>query len=186
VVLARAKRSVEFPARFQLVAAMNPCPCGYAGDPRGRCRCTKDQVARYHGRVSGPLIDRIDMHVALRALPVDDLIGDDRPSVHAPLAVESSAMVAVRVAAARQRQLERQGKLNARLAPTEVIRLCPLGRESRVVAATAIERLGLSARGFHRVLKLARTCADLAGAPGIRLQDVSEAMQLRALDRITC
>jgi len=186
VVLSRAKRNVEFPARFQLVAAMNPCPCGYAGDPRGRCRCTGDQVARYRGRVSGPLIDRIDMHVALMTLSVDHLIGGVRPTHDDRIAVESSATVAARVAAARQRQLERQGKLNARLTLPEVARLCPLGRKSRILAGTAIERLGLSARGFHRVLKLARTCADLAGVPVIRVRDLSEAVQFRTLERVTC
>jgi magnesium chelatase family protein len=186
VVLSRAKRTVEFPARFQLRAAMNPCPCGHAGEPRSRCRCTGDQIARYRGRVSGPLMDRIDMHVALRGLPVADLIDDQRPAADATCAVETSAMIAARVAAARQRQLERQGTLNARLGPAEVTRLCALDRESRVLAGTAVGRFGLSARGLHRVLKLARTCADLAGATVIRRRDVSEAVQLRAFESITC
>jgi magnesium chelatase family protein len=180
VSLTRLKRSCEFPARFQLVAAMNPCPCGYAGDPRGRCQCTADQVARYRQRLSGPLIDRIDMHVELMALPVEHLLGD------VPATTENSAAVALRVAAARQLQLRRQGKLNARLTPSEVTALCGLHRESRVLLGTAIARLGLSARACHRVLKLARTCADLAGEPQIRRMDVAEAVQLRALDKLTC
>ena len=121
VNLTRLKRSCEFPARFQLVAAMNPCPCGYAGDPGGRCHCTAEQVARYRHRISGPLIDRIDMHVELAALPVEHLLGN------VPAETESSATVAVRVAEARQVQMQRQGKLNARLTPTEVSQLCRLG-----------------------------------------------------------
>jgi magnesium chelatase family protein len=180
VTLTRLKRACEFPARFQLVAAMNPCPCGYAGDPRGRCHCTAERVARYRHRISGPLIDRIDMHVELMALPVEHLLGQ------VPAETENSATVALRVAAARQAQLRRQGKLNARLTPAEVTRFCPLQRESRVLLGTAISRLGLSARACHRVLKLARTCADLAGESEIRSNDVAEAVQLRALDKLTC
>ncbi|HWX27332.1 MAG TPA: YifB family Mg chelatase-like AAA ATPase [Steroidobacteraceae bacterium] len=180
VNLTRLKRSCEFPARFQLVAAMNPCPCGYAGDPRGRCQCTAEQVARYRQRLSGPLIDRIDMHVELMALPVEHLLGD------VPATTENSATVAARVAAARNVQLQRQAKLNARLTPSEVTALCGLSRDSRILLGTAISRLGLSARACHRVLKLARTCADLAGEPQIRRTDVAEAVQLRALDKLTC
>jgi magnesium chelatase family protein len=177
VHLSRLKRSCEFPARFQLVAAMNPCPCGYAGDRGGRCHCTAEQIARYRHRISGPLVDRIDMHVELMALPVEHLLGD------VPTDAENSATVAVRVAAARQAQMQRQGKLNARLTPSEVTRFCGLQRESRVLLGTAIARLGLSARACHRVQKLARTCADLAGEPKIRRTDVAEAVQLRALDK---
>jgi magnesium chelatase family protein len=180
VHLPRLKRSCEFPARFQLVAAMNPCPCGYAGDPRGRCHCTAEQVARYRHRISGPLIDRIDIHVELMALPVEHLLGN------APPQTENSATIAQRVAAARDVQQRRQGKLNARLTPTEVSSVCGLTRESRVLLGTAIARLGLSARACHRVLKLARTCADLAGEAEIRRMDVAEAVQLRALDKFTC
>ncbi len=180
VTLARLKRSCEFPARFQLVAAMNPCPCGYAGDPHGRCHCTADQVARYRARISGPLIDRIDMHVELMALPVEHLLGD------APAGTENSATVALRVAAARQVQIQRQNKLNAHLTPSEVLRHCGLARDSRALLGTAIARLGLSARACHRVLKLARTCADLGRASQIRKIDVAEALQLRALDKLTC
>jgi magnesium chelatase family protein len=179
VVISRAKRACEFPARFQLVAAMNPCPCGYAGDPRGRCRCTAEQVVRYRARISGPLIDRIDMHVELSVVPVEHLLSDgSRPS-------ENSAAIAVRVARARHAQLQRQGKLNSRLTPTELEVICRLDRDSRALIGTAIARLGLSARAYHRVLKLARTCADLAAQSEIRRIDVSEAVKLRALDRLT-
>jgi magnesium chelatase family protein len=177
VVIARLKRTCEFPARFQLVAAMNPCPCGYAGDSRGRCHCTAEQIVRYRNRISGPLIDRIDIHVELMALPVEHLLGEAREEA------ESSAAVARRVAAARELQLKRQGKLNARLAPAEVARRCALARESRALLGTAIARLGLSARAYHRVLKVARTCADLRGDADIRTMDVAEAVKLRALDR---
>jgi len=177
VVIARLKRTCEFPAKFQLVAAMNPCPCGYAGDSRGRCHCTAEQIARYRNRISGPLIDRIDIHVELMALPAEHLMGEAREEA------ESSAVIAQRVAAARVLQLKRQGKLNARLTPTEIARYCALARDSRALLSTAIVRLGLSARAFHRVLKVARTCADLRGDADIRMTDVAEAVKLRALDR---
>jgi len=177
VVIARLKRTCEFPAKFQLVAAMNPCPCGYAGDSRGRCHCTAEQITRYRNRISGPLIDRIDIHVELMALPVEHLMRDAREEA------ESSAVVAQRVAAARELQLKRQGRLNARLMPAEVVRYCGLARDSRALLSTAIASLGLSARAYHRVLKVARTCADLRGDADIRMTDVAEAVKLRALDR---
>ena len=176
-VISRARRTCEFPARFQLLAAMNPCPCGYAGDPGGRCRCTPDQVARYRNRISGPLIDRIDMHVELARVPVEQLMSERDDGA------ETSAEVAARVDEARRTQLARQGRLNSRLSPGELERVCRLDRESRGLLAAAIARLGLSARAYHRVLKLARTCADIAGAPDIRQIDVSEAVRWRALDR---
>ncbi len=181
VVLARLKQRCEFPARFQLVAAMNPCPCGYHGDPHGRCRCSVDQVLRYRNRVSGPLLDRIDVHVELSALPPEHLLRDRR----AP--PESSASVAARVAVARSIQLDRQGKPNARLSSLEAAGVCQLDSASRDLLRTAVVRLGLSARAYDRVLKLARTCADLSGVAEIRSSDVSEAVGLRAFDRsLTC
>ncbi|MGO9948458.1 MAG: YifB family Mg chelatase-like AAA ATPase [Steroidobacteraceae bacterium] len=180
VVVSRLRRSCVFPAQFQLVAAMNPCPCGYAGDQRGRCHCTAEQIARYRNRLSGPLIDRIDIHVELMALPLNHLMGD---SPDASEMSEASSAVALRVAAARDLQLRRQEKLNSRLTPSEVARFCRLAADSRALLATAIARLGLSARAYHRVLRLARTCADLAAAPDIRIIDVAEAVNLRALDR---
>jgi magnesium chelatase family protein len=189
VVVARLKRTCEFPAKFQLVAAMNPCPCGYAGDRRGRCHCTAEQIIRYRHRISGPLIDRIDIHIELIPLPVEDLIGETRegaiPAGAAPTA-EDSATVARRVAVARSVQLQRQGKLNARLLPDEVTRFCGLAKEPRALLAAAITHLGLSARAYHRVLKVARTCADLGHAADIRIVDVAEAVKLRALDGTTC
>ena len=201
VAVARLKRTCEFPARFQLVAAMNPCPCGYAGDSRGRCHCTAEQIVRYRTRISGPLIDRIDIHIEIAPLPVEDLMDEAQDRVikagarqieattaralPAVRFAENSATVARRVAAARSVQLQRQGKLNSRLAPDEVTRFCKLAKEPRALLATAIARLGLSARAYHRVLKVARTCADLSHAPDIRIVDVAEAVKLRALDRPT-
>ena len=180
VAIARAKSLCEFPAKFQLVAAMNPCPCGYAGERSGRCRCTPDQVVRYRNRLSGPLIDRIDMHVELAPVPVEHLLSEE------PSLAESSATVAARVAAARRMQIGRQGKLNSRLTPGELGALCRLDRNSRALIGTAVARLGLSARAYHRMLKVARTCADLAAAARIRREDVAEAMRLRVLDRAAC
>lgn len=176
VILSRARRVLEFPARFQLVAAMNPCPCGSQGDARRPCRCTADQVLRYRGRISGPLLDRIDMHVEIRALPPEHLL--DRET-----AAESSAAVAERVLAARDRQLARQGRLNAHLGSNEVSAHCKLPMEGKALMARAIDRLGLSARGCDRVLKLARTCADLSAEDAIGTRHLSEAIALRALDR---
>ena len=179
VLLSRAKRSYELPARFQLVAAMNPCPCGYAGDSSDRCRCTAAQVSRYRGKISGPLIDRIDIHIELGAVAAKHLF------TAGPRA-ESSSLVAGRVIAAHAQQMQRQGKLNVRLGGGEVADVCRLDRESRALLGAAISRLGLSARAYDKVLKLSRTCADLAGVPSIRRVDVSEALTLRALDRAIC
>jgi magnesium chelatase family protein len=176
VRLGRAQRSQEFPACFQLIGAMNPCPCGHQGEARGRCRCTAQQVDRYRNRISGPLMDRIDIHLELAAVAPDQLLDADAPA-------ETSATVAARVAMARRRQLERQGKLNARLAPRETRAHCALDAESRRLLATAIERLGLSARAYERILKLARTLADLGGYVDIGAAQVAEAVRLRALDR---
>jgi magnesium chelatase family protein len=177
VVVSRAKQTCDFPARFQLVAAMNPCPCGYAGDPGGRCRCTPGHIARYRQRISGPLIDRIDMHVELCAVPAAHLFAPAADTAEA-----GSAAVALRVARARDLQMQRQGKLNARLNHAEIGSICRLDRDSRALFETAIARLGLSARACHRVLKLARTCADLIAEGQIRPAEVSEALKLRALD----
>lgn len=177
VVLSRAKRVTEYPAQFQLIAAMNPCPCGYQGDARRRCHCSAEQVRRYRGKLSGPLIDRIDIHLEIQALPPEHLT---QPS---QTPGESSADVARRVSASRSLQWQRQGKLNSRLSGAEVGRFCALDRPTRALLAQAIARLGLSARGYDRVLKLARSCADLAAAERIATPHVSEAIALRALDR---
>ena len=177
IAIARAKRCYQWPARFQLVAAMNPCPCGYHGAPGGQCRCSADQVRRYRSRVSGPLVDRIDIHVEMAALAPAELLEAQ------PAAGESSAEVARRAAAARDLQRRRQNKPNAELTPGEIDEYCRLDEPSRALLAVAIGRLRLSARACHRILKLARTCADLAGEPRLDSRHVAEAIRLRALDR---
>jgi magnesium chelatase family protein len=171
IAISRAARQAEFPARFQLVAAMNPCPCGYLGHPSGRCRCTPEQVNRYRGRISGPLLDRIDLHIEVPGLPEHELL-DAPPG-------EASAVVRQRVVAARGRQVARQGKANAELSGSEIDRHCPLDPAGSALLRQAIARLNLSARAFHRVLKLARTLADLAGAEAIAAPHVAEAVQYR-------
>ncbi len=177
ITISRAARQADFPARFQLVAAMNPCPCGYSGDGSGRCRCTPDQILRYRGRVSGPLLDRIDMHVLVRALPRDQLLAADARNS------ESSATVRERVIAARRRQLERSACLNSHLATKQIERHCQLSLDSRKLLEQAMDRLDISARGYHRLLRLARTVADLAGEDAIAPTHLSEAINLRYLDR---
>jgi magnesium chelatase family protein len=174
ISISRAAQQVEFPARFQLVAAMNPCPCGHAGDPSGRCRCTPDAIARYRSRVSGPLLDRIDLKLDVPRVPHAELRSAD--------AGESSLAVRRRVAAARQRQLDRAGKPNAWLGNREVERDCRLAPADHALLDRAVERLGLSARGYHRILRVARTIADLAGAAGIEAMHLSEAIQYRRFD----
>jgi magnesium chelatase family protein len=177
VTISRAARQAEFPASFQLVAAMNPCPCGYLGDPQGRCRCTAEQVRRYRSRLSGPLIDRLDLHVEVPRVPT--------PLLAAKTAAESSAIVGARVARAREQQLARQGTLNARLNNKAVERFCTTTPEALVLLNRATTTLGLSARAYHRILKVARTIADLAHAGPIEARHVGEALALRVLDRTT-
>ncbi len=171
ISISRAARQVEFPARFQLVAAMNPCPCGYAGDPSGRCRCTPDAVARYCARISGPLLDRIDLKLEMSRIPHAEL--RDTSSG------ESSAVVRERVVAARTRQVERAGKPNAWLSNREVERDCSLSRKDHELLDRAVERLGLSARAYHRILRVARTIADLANGAKIESDHLTEAIQYR-------
>jgi magnesium chelatase family protein len=175
VTISRAARQAEFPATFQLVAAMNPCPCGYLGDTQGRCRCTAEQVQRYRGRLSGPLIDRLDVHVEVPRVPTQLLA--------ARTAAESSAAVGARVARARERQSARQGTLNSRLNNKAVERFCPTTHEASMLLNRAAATLGLSARAYHRILKVARTIADLGQAEPIEARHVGEALALRALDR---
>jgi magnesium chelatase family protein len=177
ITVSRAARQVDFPARFQLVAAMNPCPCGYHGDSSGRCRCSPDQLNRYRGRLSGPLLDRIDLQVFVPRLDSAELTAGQAP------AAESSAAVRGRVVAARRRQLERAGRLNALLAPKELERDCALDEPSRQLLAQALSRLSLSARAYHRVLKVARTIADLAGVPAVGAAHIAESLRYRQLDR---
>lgn len=177
IVVSRAARQAEFPARFQLIAAMNPCPCGYLGDDSGRCRCTGEQVQRYRARISGPLLDRIDLHVEVPRPPRAAL----RPDT--PADGESSATVAARVLAARNRQLARCGRANARLTPREAGRFCAPDSPGLDLLERAAERLGFSARAYHRILKTARTIADLADCDKVQSTHVAEAIGYRVLDR---
>ncbi len=177
ITISRAARHSDFPARFQLIAAMNPCPCGYLADRSGKCRCTPDQVARYRGKISGPLLDRIDLQLFVPRVEQASLIAARDP------AAQTSEQVRARVAVAHARQLERAGKPNARLSPKEIDRVCALEAPARTLLDTAMTRMGLSARAYHRVLKVARTIADLAGVEAIASCHVAETLRLRELDR---
>ena len=180
--ISRAARQAEFPARFQLIAAMNPCPCGYLGDSGGRCHCTVEQVARYRGRISGPLLDRIDMHVEVPRVDISRLAAPE-PDLPNGNTSGGSAAARARVCAARARQDGRAGKPNSALSPREVERDCALGEDGRRLIQQALTRLALSARAYHRILKVARTIADLAGAERIEVPHLSEAVGYRRLDR---
>lgn len=171
VHIARAARQAEFPTEFQLVAAMNPCPCGFHGHASRPCRCTPDQIARYRGRLSGPFMDRIDLIIEVPALPADALSGKADG--------ESSAKVRARVTESLTRQHARQHKPNARLNTREVENFCPLDEQGSRLLQQATTRLALSARAWHRILKVARTIADLAGEAQIRAPHIAEAIQYR-------
>ncbi|SFW31591.1 YifB family Mg chelatase-like AAA ATPase [Nitrosovibrio sp. Nv17] len=175
ITISRAARQAEFPARFQLIAAMNPCPCGYLGHYLGKCRCTPDQVARYRSKISGPLLDRIDLQIEVPAVPQEDLMR--RTSG------ESSHSIRQRVIAARQRQLQRQGRNNARLTIGEIDTHCTPDVPGLNLLKQAIAGLNLSARAYHRILKVARTIADLGASERIVSTHVAEAVQYHRLDR---
>lgn len=179
VTITRSSMTATYPASFMLVAAMNPCPCGYFGDRRRPCRCTPQQIRQYQGRISGPLLDRIDLHVEVPSVGYRELTARETG--------ESSATIRSRIEGARQRQKRRfegdETLFNARMSDRQVRSLCPLDEESRQMIEMAIDRLGLSARAHTRILKVARTIADLENAPAISPPHVAEAIQYRNLDR---
>lgn len=174
ITISRAARHADFPAQFQLLAAMNPCPCGYLGHYNEKCHCTPDQIARYRSKISGPLLDRIDIQIEVPALSQNDLLSKQSGEI--------SADLQSRVEVARQRQLARQGKSNAQLSVTEIDALCALDTPGAALLQQAIGHLNLSARAYHRVLKIARSIADLEGAEKIQSRHVAEAVQYRRLN----
>ena len=175
IIISRANKHVMFPAKFQLIGAMNPCPCGYAGDPTGRCRCTPEHVFKYRQKLSGPLLDRIDMHVEIPLLPHNELQKANTG--------ESSAEVLKRVQAARKLQQQRQHKANSQLTPREIDQFCSLDEKCNNIMQRAAEKLCLSARAYHRILRVARTLADLTESNSISSQHILEAINYRKLDR---
>ena len=178
ICISRDRDQVHFPARFQLIAAMNPCPCGYLGDSVRACRCSPDQIQRYRSRLSGPLLDRIDLQVAVPRLAPGQLTAA-APNGELP---HSTAKLRRQVIAARQRQLQR-GALNHQLSGREAEAATALTQEQRQWLESAIVKLGLSARVYHRVLKVARTLTDLDGRATVEQRDLREALQYRSLDR---
>src|SRR5450830_734096 len=171
ITISRAARQADFPARFQLVAAMNPCPCGYVGHSNGKCRCTPETINRYQDKISGPLLDRIDLQIQVAALPHADLLRQADG--------ETSASIHARVEAAFERQQKRQGKANNLLSTSEIDALCQPDSAAQQLLTQAITKFAWSARAYHRVLKVARTIADLAAAETISTPHVAEAIQYR-------
>jgi magnesium chelatase family protein len=179
ITVSRAIGSINYPASFMLVAAMNPCPCGFLTDPQKECVCTPLQIQRYRSKVSGPLLDRIDIQVEVPTLRYQELAAKD--------AGDTSNVIRQRVNAARDLQLRRfeKSKLhaNAQMGTREIKRYCPVKEDAEKLLETAINKLGLSARAYSRVLKVGRTIADLAGAEDIHASHIAEAIQYRSLDR---
>ncbi len=171
ITISRAARQADFPAQFQLIAAMNPCPCGYLGHFNNKCRCTPDQVSRYKAKISGPLLDRIDLHIEVAALKEDELTS--------AASAEASDVIRARVEQARARQLQRQGKANFALGTLEIEQFCQPDDAGLTLLKMAISRLNLSARAYHRILKVARTIADLIDDAHIKPTHIAEAVQYR-------
>jgi magnesium chelatase family protein len=181
IIISRAARQAEFPARFQLIAAMNPCPCGYLGDSKTVCACTAEQVRRYRARISGPILDRIDLHIHVPRLTREQLqAANTEDNNHR---AETSAEVRRRVTLCRERQLQRTGAANARMNQKQIRQHCKLQTSGQALLDSAINRLGLSARAYDRILKIARTIADLDEAHDIQTPHIAEAISYRAMDR---
>jgi len=177
ITISRATRQADFPAKFQLIAAMNPCPCGFLGDASGRCHCTSEQVAKYKAKISGPLLDRIDMHIEVPRVSVEILRKGSTEGN------ESSAQIRKRVIEARKIATEQRGKTNSELTPADVKKYCTLSDQGHQILEQAMDQFGLSHRAYHRILKLARTIADLAHSEQIEILHLSEAIGYRKLDR---
>jgi magnesium chelatase family protein len=178
VNVARATGTVTFPCRFMLIASMNPCPCGFHGDPKKECRCSPTQIQKYRSKISGPLLDRIDLHVEVPAVQYADMARKDQG--------ESSEAIRDRVITARKRQHERfkkDGRINAHMSSRGIRVHCALDEECEAFLKAAMSEMHFSARSYDRILKVARTIADLAGAETINVEHLSEALQYRALDR---
>ena len=175
ITISRAARQADFPAEFQLIAAMNPCPCGYLGHFLNKCRCTPDQISRYRSKISGPLLDRIDLQIEVPAVPQLELVKAAKG--------EGSDAIRERTERAFHIQLQRQGKPNAKLAVKEIDEICKPDAAGEELLKSAIQRMGLSARAYHRVLKVARTIADLAGIENISGANIAEAIQYRKMDK---
>ncbi len=179
ITIARTQMTLSFPSSFVLVAAMNPCPCGYAGDPKRDCLCTPAQIQRYLSRISGPLLDRIDLQVAVPRVQYRELTEET--------SVEGSASIGERIVRARKLQQARLAddgvSVNARMSPRQLDRHCRLDAGCSQLLESAVNRLGLSARGWSRVLKVSRTIADLEGVETIKTKHVAEAIHYRSLDR---
>lgn len=171
ITISRAARQADFPAQFQLIAAMNPCPCGYLGHFNNKCRCTPDQIARYRAKISGPLLDRIDLHIEVPALKDSELTG--------AATGETSEAIRARVNQARTLQMTRQSKANYLLSTKEIDRFCLPDESGLSLLKSAIAKLNLSARAYHRILKVARSIADLAQSEQVQTQYIAEAIQYR-------
>ena len=169
--ISRASRNVVFPARFQLVAAMNPCPCGYYGHASKPCRCSVETIQRYRDKISGPLMDRIDLIIDVPQLQEHDLTSDKRP--------ESSSVVRERVLRAHERQMQRQGKSNSALSVDDLEQLALIATEAKLYLSKLMNDLNLSARSYHRLLRVARTCADLHADDVVETHHIVEAIQFR-------
>ena len=177
ITVSRAVHTAHFPAQFLLVAAMNPCPCGYLGDPIHNCQCTQDQIQKYRAKISGPLLDRIDMHVFVPRLPLDELI---KPSL---TQVDETQTLQALINDTRQRQMQHRGCYNATLSTAQIETYCHVPANLRQFLAQTLTKLGASSRSYYRILKLARTIADLQKQDRIDQNHLLEALQLRQLDR---